>query len=101
MMWWAWLLVFLLILAAGGWWIWQRARATWRSAKALSVAASELGASTSVLEKAAERPPLDPPRLAVFEHPETMYRERTATRATVETERRTRREANLPPWARR
>jgi len=101
MTWWAWLLVFVGILSGGGWWIWRRARATWRSAKALSVAAGDLGAATALLDSAAERPPLAPARLAVFEHPETMYRERTATRAKVENERRTRREANLPRWARR
>lgn len=101
MTWWAWLIVFAAILAVGGWWIWGRAKAAWRSAKALGDAAGELGAATTALEKAAERPPLAPPRLAVFDHPETMHRERTARRAIVKEERRARREAKVPPWARR
>ena len=53
MTWWAWLLVFVGILSGGGWWIWRRARATWRSAKALSVAAGDLGAATALLDSAA------------------------------------------------
>ncbi|MBK6887346.1 MAG: hypothetical protein IPH03_13560 [Tetrasphaera sp.] len=102
MSWWMWALVFLLILAGGGWWIWTRIRVTLASFRGLSAQLRATQALIARLEDAAganiSAP--EPPRLAVFTRPDDAYRERIAIRETLRQERRAKLEKRLPPWAR-
>lgn len=99
---WAWLLVFLAIGILGGWWLWHRARGTWRAVRALN---AQLAQSALLVDQVGGAQPAGAPQpeptLAVFTDPHDAYRQRTDVRASVQAERRARREANLPPWARR
>ncbi len=103
MTWWTWLLVFVVILAAGGWWIWTRIRITLRSLRALSDRIHAAEALAAHVTEGADRGAVPPsaPTLAVFTHPGDALRERIAVRDALREERRIRREALLPPWARR
>lgn len=102
MPWWASALVFLAILVGGGWWLWCRVRATWRSVRALNDQVREASLLIAELDRTASRLPTSGDvQLAVFTHPYDAHRERTRTRAIVADERRARREPKLPPWARR
>ncbi len=103
MTWWAWIAVFLLILAIGGGFIALETRKAWRSFKALNADVRELNLLVSALESHRERltEARAEPRLAVFERPAAMRRERRLARQTLAEQRRARREATLPGWARR
>lgn len=101
MPWWAWVAVFSIILVGGGWWLWQRVRVTWRSVRALNAQLAQTSEVVGSFEAAASRIDPEPGVAAVFTLPYDAHREHTRIRASVDIERRKRREANRPPWARR
>lgn len=101
MTWWAWLLVFALILAAGGYWIWRQARRAWRSGRALADEAARISEQAAILQEAAERPRPDPPGTTVFTGTAQVRAETRAVREALNQQRREARAARLPPWARR
>ncbi len=102
MSWWAWSAVFLLILAAGSAYILLQARRVWRTLRALQTQAADAAVLVAAIEVGTTGPrETVAPRLAVFDHPATVRRERAAVRRTLRDQRRRRREATLPGWARR
>ena len=101
MPWWAWIAAFGVILGAGGWWLWVQARAAWASATRLGQQLAQTSDQLTHLEPGASRLLDEEPQLAVFTSPYQAHKERTEIRETLQSQRRARREATLPPWLRR
>ena len=99
--WWGWLLLWLVLVVGGAVLVGLRARATWRSLRALT---GELGRAGRLLEAleaaAATHRELDPPAPAVTQDPHRLREEHRTQREADRAARRTRRAQQLPPWAR-
>ncbi len=100
-MWW-WVLIWVLLVVIAAVYLATRAWAVWGQAKELNVevvrAAETVAALQAQTDRLRERPA--PPELAVFGDPRQLRRERLATRGALREQRRARRSARLPAWAR-
>ncbi|MGG5257120.1 hypothetical protein [Phycicoccus avicenniae] len=99
--WWGWILLWAVIVLGGGLLVGVRARATWRSAKALT---AELGRATALVEDLQraldEHDPPAPPVTAVTQPPHSLQEEHRRERARQAEDRAVRRAERMPPWAR-
>lgn len=107
-----WSMIFAAILAGGGRYVWHRVRRVSGQAGALGRQLAEAEALTSVVSTAATElqqqrrdaglhpDTAPPPQLAVFASPARLARERTQLRRALAEQRRQRRVARRPGWAR-
>jgi hypothetical protein len=99
---WWWVLIWVLLVAIAVAYLATRAWAVWGQFKELTAEVSHASATLEALntqaERLGERTP--PAPLAVFGDPRRLRRERVATRGALREQRRARRAANLPRWAR-
>ena len=79
----------------------MKARAAWASATRLGQQLAQTSDQLTHLEPGASRILDEEPQLAVFTSPYQAHKERTEIRETLQSQRRARREATLPPWLRR
>jgi hypothetical protein len=106
-----WVLVWVVLLAASGWYLWRCTRAVVRRAGRL---ADELAAAERLLAQVQQQAgarhtpgtgsagtPGEATDLAVFMGVSRAAEEHRAARAALKEHRRARREASLPGWARR
>lgn len=107
-----WTLVFAGLLTGGGRYVWLRSRAVARQARTLGVELAQaealvgvVGSAAAELEQqrrsAGEHPDTAPrPEPAVFRNPFVVAAERTDVREALARQRRERRAAHRPGWAR-
>jgi hypothetical protein len=99
---WWWVLIWVLIVVIAAAYLANRAWAVWGQVRELNVEVARAAAIVAELEaqtnRLGERPPA--PELAVFGDPRQLRRERLATRGALREQRRARRAARLPVWAR-
>jgi hypothetical protein len=99
---WWWVLVWVLLVLVAAAYLATRAWAVWGQFKELTAELGRASETLSALEaqtdRLGERPPA--PQLAVFGDPRQLRRERLATRGALSRQRRARRAANRPAWAR-
>lgn len=99
--WWGWLLLWVVLLAAGGWLLFVRSRGVWRSAKGLT---GELARASALLDELEQRADdlreAQPAPTAVTQDPSRLREEYRARRAEQVEVRRTRRAERMPRWAR-
>ncbi|MDQ2755237.1 MAG: hypothetical protein M3Y71_01535 [Actinomycetota bacterium] len=98
-----WILVWVVLLAGAGLYLWRAVRATWRQATVLggelATASDRLAEVQTQVERLGESTDrLD--ELAVFGDPVTLRRERTRGREALRRQGRTNRRRDLPTWAR-
>ncbi len=99
--WWAWLLLWAVLVVGGGLWVAARSRTTWRSAKALTAEVERAGAMVSELEvRTGELRDLLPEHTAATQDPHRVVAEYREVRSAQAADRRARRAARRPPWAR-
>lgn len=98
-----WILVWVVLVILSALYLWSKGRVLWR--KAVLVGSELAEAQDRLTEVQAQVDRLGESTeaihtLAVFEDPSRVRAERTATRRTLQEERRARRARNLPSWAR-
>ncbi len=99
--WWGWVLLWAVIVLGGGLLVGLRARATWRSLRALTAELGRAGRLVEELEQAASRPSEpEPPVTAVTQPPHSLREEHRRERARQAVDRSARRAERMPPWAR-
>ncbi len=99
--WWGWVLLWVLLVLGGAVLVGLRARATWRSLRALTAELGRAGRLVEELEQAAARQPdPEPPVTAVLQDPHSLREEHRRERARQADARRTRNAERMPPWAR-
>jgi hypothetical protein len=100
-MWW-WVLIWLLLVVIATAYLASRVWGLWGQVKELTAEVQRASETVSALQaqtdRLGERPPA--PQLAVFGDPRELRRERLATRGALREQRRARRAARLPGWAR-
>ena len=100
-MWW-WVLIWVLLVVLAVAYLASRAWGVWGQLKELTAEVHRASETVSSLQAEADRlgdrPPA--PALAVCGDPRQLRRERLATRAALREQRRARRAARLPVWAR-
>ncbi len=100
-MWW-WVLIWLLLVVIATAYLASRVWSLWGQVKELTAEVQRASETVSALQaqtdRLGERPPA--PQLAVFGDPRELRRERLATRGALREQRRARRAARLPGWAR-
>ncbi|QKE84763.1 hypothetical protein [Arthrobacter sp. NEB 688] len=99
--WWGWTLLWVVLLVGGAVLVGLRARATWRSLRALTAELGRAGRLVEELERAAavDREP-EAPVTAVVQDPHSLREEHRRERARQADARRTRNAERMPPWAR-
>jgi hypothetical protein len=99
---WSWVLIWVLLVVIATAYLASRAWAVWGQLKELTAevgrASETVAALQAQTERLRERPPA--PELAVFGDPRLLRRERLATLGALREQRRARRAARLPAWAR-
>jgi hypothetical protein len=99
--WWGWLLLWTVIVVGGAAWIGVLSRRTWRSARALTAEVARAGELLAALEARTDAlRDTVPDRTAVTQEPRRVREEYRAARAATTADRRARRAAGRPPWAR-
>lgn len=99
--WWGWVLLWAVVLVGGGALVGLRARATWRSAKALTAEIGRAGALVEALQLAvAEHEHPEAPETAVTQPPHRLREEHRRRKAEQSAHRAARRAERMPPWAR-
>jgi len=105
-----WVLVWLVLLGAAGWWLWGRLRVLWRRSGALGdqltqaealLAATEQVAAAHTEAAAVARVQAPARELAVFRDAGEVAAERDTLRRTLREQRDHRRAERVPGWARR
>lgn len=98
-----WVLVWIVLVLLALLYLWSTLRVAWRRAKALGTEVSTAERRLSEVQEQVDRlgEATDGiQKLAVFEDPVTLRKERETTRRTLGDERRARRDRQLPTWAR-
>lgn len=99
---WWWVLIWALLVVIAAAYLASRAWGLWGQVKELTAemqrASETVGALQVEADRLGDRPPA--PQLAVFGDPRQLRRERLATRGALREQRRARRAARLPVWAR-
>ncbi len=99
--WWGWLLLWAVLVVGGAVWVAARSRATWRSAKALTAEVERAAEAVAELElRTDELRDLVPEHTAAAQERHRVLEEYRVLRSAQAEERRARRAARLPPWAR-
>jgi hypothetical protein len=99
--WWGWVLLWGVLVVGGGLWVAWRARATWRSARALTAEVARAGQLVTQLEAATDSLREDLGEVtAVTQDPHRVREEYRVQRAESAAARRARRADRRPPWAR-
>lgn len=105
-----WVIVWLVLVGASGWWLWRQVRVFWRRSGALGeqltqvealLAATEQVAAQHTEAVAADRAGAPAPELAVFRDRDDVAAERIDLLRVSRERRDARRAASLPGWARR
>lgn len=105
----AWVLVWLVLLAAAGWYLWRELRRLWGRSRLLGDQLTDTGQLLTAMElvvaersgAAREAVAQEPaPELAVFRSPLELAAERQRLLADQRAARAARRQARLPGWAR-
>ena len=102
-MWW-WVLIWALLVVVAVAYLASRVWGVWGQLKELTAELGRASQTLAALEAESDRlgdRPSSPPELAVFGDPRQLRRERVATRGALRQQRRARRAATLPAWARR
>lgn len=100
--WWAWLLIWVGLLAGSALLLWVRVRALWRAVKATAAEVARAERTLDALGEAASALPDDPDAgfvPSVLRNRAEVARESARVRSEVSAARRARRAARMPPWA--
>ena len=99
--WWGWVLLWTVLLVAGGLWLFVLARRVWGKTKVLSGELARSGALVAELEtRVDELREADPSPTAVTQDPSRLREEYRRQRAEQAAVRRSRRAERMPRWAR-
>ncbi|HET9022613.1 MAG TPA: hypothetical protein VFN34_12070 [Ornithinibacter sp.] len=99
--WWAWVLLWVLLLAGSAVWLGLLSRRVWRKVTVLTREVERAAAAVAELEaRAEELRDLDLPPTAVTQPPHRMWAQYREQRASARAARRARRAERMPPWAR-
>lgn len=100
-MWW-WVLIWVLLVVIAAAYLGSRAWAVWGQAKELGAEARRASALVEAIQGEVDRlgEPAEPPRPTVLDDPRQLRRERERARAALREQRRSRRAARRPGWAR-
>lgn len=104
MRWVVWILVWIALLVAAGWYPWRKLRELWARSERLGETLAEAEALVAAATEpvaGADRAAPEPVELAIFRDPAEVALERERLRRTLREERDIRRRASLPGWARR
>jgi hypothetical protein len=99
--WWGWLLLWTALATVSVVWLGAGVRDVWRRAGALAAEVSRVGDLVASLEARAEEPSeVEAPAVAATRHPVEVLAEFREERRRNLADRRSRRAARMPPWAR-
>ena len=98
-----WILVWIVLVVLAAVYLWGTVRVAWRRARAFGAEVATAEERLSAVQEQVDRLGAANDaiqRLAVFEDPVVVRKERMATRETLRKQRRERRDRDLPTWAR-
>jgi uncharacterized membrane protein YdfJ with MMPL/SSD domain len=99
---WWWILIWVLLVLIAAVYLASRAWGVWGQFKELTAEAKRASRTLESLQTQVDRlgDSSEPARMAVFESPRDLRRERHATRAALREQRRARQAVRRPTWAR-